>query len=205
MTMNEVGKIITRLTNAFLYNRFDDPGVTEEYQRFLVKHNFQVMNTAIDIAIENDSKNVPPISALIKACRESNKPGVVEVKNLEYCAICDNKGYVIMTEIESKLDDNPYQYVLHCACLVGKSKQYDGKNCKKGEQSPYKVPCVTEYFDDYAIEQMEKSNKQKYKMTAETKMEIKSQLAKFGIKMPELKPHETEHGDAWEGVLNCPF
>jgi hypothetical protein len=205
MTTSEISKTIERLKSAFNFHRFNEDGVTEEYQRFLSRHNFQQINSAIDNLIESDSQRVPPISAIIKTLKESNKPGAVEVRNPEYCAICDNKGFILMTEIESNLDDKPYQYVLHCTCLVGKSLTYDGKNCKKGEQSPYIIPCITEYFDDYAIDQMKKANRQKYKMTSSDRQAIKDQLGKFGIRMPDLKPHEVEKGDAWESDEPCPF
>jgi hypothetical protein len=187
MKTSESLKIISRLKSAFVYNKFDEDGVTDEYQRFLTKYSYQAVNSAIDAIVESDSKNVPPISALIKIIKESCKPSKLDITNPEHCEICNDKGFLIMAENESKLDNMPYQYVLHCICLVGMSMTYDGKNCKN--QSPYIIPPVTKYYDDYGIEQVKKANRKK----ANTK-----EFPKIGKSMPELKPFE--RGDAWENL-----
>lgn len=205
MTSKEITTIINRLKSGFNFNRFADDGVEEEYQRFLAKHPFPAINAAIDALIETDSQRVPPISHIIKAMRELSKTNTaLGVSNTEQCHICNNKGYIFMKQTESNLNNNPYEYVLHCICPVGMSQAYDGKNCKKGEQTNYTVPSVTQYFDDYAISEMKKANMNKGRMTAADKAELKKQLAKFGLKMPELK--EYEKGDAWwEGEYEPSF
>jgi hypothetical protein len=189
MTTPESYKIISRLKSAFSFNRFDDEGVLEEYQHFLVKYSFRIINAAIDALIESDSQRVPPISAIIKTVKEFSKPATTIVSNPEYCAICDNKGFILMTEMESKLDDKPYQYVLHCTCQVGMSQAYEGKNCKD-HKTTYRVPCVTEFFDEYNVEKMKR-------LTASEKTDIKRQLAKIGFNVPEARLWDK--GDAWEG------
>lgn len=189
MTTPESYKIISRLKSAFSFNRFDDEGVLEEYQHFLVKYSFPIINAAIDVLIESDSQRVPPISAIIKTVKELNKPTTTIVSNPEYCNICDNKGFILMTETESKLDDRPYQYALHCTCRIGMSQVYEGKNCKD-HKTPYRVPCVTEYFDDYNVEKMKR-------LTSQEKRDIQRQLTGIGFKIPEARFYEK--GDAWEG------
>ena len=208
MTQIEANKIIDRLTCGCNYNRFNEPGVQGEYQRALMRYGYTQMNTAVDSVLEADSKNVPPISALIKACK-SNKTDIAFVTNPEHCDICDDKGYVFITQMQKLTETQsiPYQYVLHCICPVGMTQTYNGKECKDVEhRTPYFMPPVTEYLDEYALEQLRITNRQQKHLSATQRQEIKDKLAKFGLKMPTLKPHEIEHGDAWEGDSNgCPF
>jgi hypothetical protein len=192
----DADKIIDRLKYSFTYNRFDEPGAIGEYKRVLAKYSFEQMNRAVDALIDfdKDGKNVPSIPALIKACKVN---GQSEVHNDTHCDICNDKGYVFMTELikigETKAGKSvnlPYQYVLHCICSVGMAQAYEGKNCKKGEESPYRVPSITEYYDDRAIEEIKKANKAH--LTDEQKEEMQRNVAGIGLKMPNV------HGDAWE-------
>ena len=209
MIRTDADKIINRLTDGCEWNRFDRPGVQAEYQKALLKYSYDQMNSAVDILLESDSKNVPLISALVKVCR-GNKSSAIEITNPEYCEVCDDKGYVIMTEYRKFTDEIsiPYQYVLYCPfCPVGQSQAYDGRTCK--EKSPYFCPPLTQYFDDEVISQMRQINRDKkersHKLSREEIDEIQAKFTKFGLKMPALKPHETERGDAWEGDAPCPF
>jgi hypothetical protein len=69
------------------------------------------------------------------------------------------------------------------------SQSYEGKNCRNS-QTAYRVPCVTEFFDEYNIEKTKR-------MTASEKTDIKRQLAKIGFNMPEARLYD--RCDAWEG------
>jgi hypothetical protein len=195
----EADKIIDRLKYSFTYNRFEEPGAISEYKRVLAKYSFEQMSRAVDTLIDTDKdgKNVPSIPALIKACKETRVNSVM-VHNETHCDICNDKGYAFMTEItkigetkDGKAVNLPYQYVLHCICPVGMAQAYEGKNCKKGEESPYRVPSITEYYDDQAISEIRKANKMH--LTDEQKEEIQMGAARIGLKMPNV------HGDAWEG------
>jgi hypothetical protein len=199
MTQVEAVEIVEMLKNGCVWHRFDEAGVYEAYIKALIKYNYSQMVATVDIVLENDSKNVPPISALVKAYKES-KPNSDFVTNAEHCDICNNKGYVFMTEVE-KLTDRlslPREYVLHCICPVGMAQAYNGQECKGEHRSPYIVPSVTRYFDDQAITEMKKANRPK-PMTEAAKQELSAKFLQYGIRIPELKPHEVERGDAWEG------
>jgi hypothetical protein len=183
MTQIEANKIIDRLMNGCNYHRFDEPGVQFEYQKALMRYGFDQMNTAVDVILENDSKNVPPISALVRAMRE-NKTGTMEVKNADYCEVCDNKGYVMVTEIikNGDKDENDYQYPAYCPfCTIGRSQAYVGKNNKE-YKTDYVCPPLTKYFDDNAIDLMRLANREKKTNVTKGKM------PQFGRDMPELKP-----------------
>lgn len=210
MTLVEADKIIDKLTDSFNWNRFDEAGVHEAYARKIMNFNYGQMETAIETLIETDSKNVPPISALIRAYRES-KTNPELVKNAEYCAVCDDKGWVLMTEYR-KFTDNisiPYQYILYCNfCPAGRAQAYNGMDCKNAEhRTNYHTPPVAAYFDENEIEKMREANlaRKNYKLTQLEIDDIKAIFKKFGYKMPELKPFETDKGDAWEGDAECPF
>jgi hypothetical protein len=208
MTQVEAVKIVEMLKNGCVWHRFDEPGVYEAYVRSLIKYDYRQMATAVDVVLENDSKNVPPISALAKVCRE-NKPNPDQVVNAERCDICNDKGYVLMTEVD-KLTENlsiPREYVLHCVCPVGMAQAYNGRECKDPEhRSPYIVPSVTRYFDDRALDEIKKTNRVKARPMSQTEIQVlRAKFLEFGVRMPDLKPHEIEHGDAWEGDEPCPF
>ena len=66
MTYEQAERLVNRLKNACTFHRFEEPGVNAEYIRFLMKYDHDRMSEAIDIAIEEDSRNVPAISALAK-------------------------------------------------------------------------------------------------------------------------------------------
>ena len=88
MNNQEADKIIDRLKYSFTYNKFDEPGAIGEYKRVLARYSFEQMSRAVDNLIDNDKdgKNVPPIPALIKSCRE-NRPATVEIHNETHCDV----------------------------------------------------------------------------------------------------------------------
>ncbi|HHV99973.1 MAG TPA: hypothetical protein GXX36_10475 [Clostridiaceae bacterium] len=166
MTEVEAIELIERLKNACTFNRFEDPGVYAEYLRALKGYDYGRMDAAIDAAIEEDSRNVPAISLLVKKYKDAlNAPkDRFEVKNGEYCTVCDDRGYVLMKEVQKSGDmDIPYQYVLYCPfCPVGRSQAYDGRNISdKEHRSPYIVPPLTEYFGDEGIQLLRDANLKK--------------------------------------------
>lgn len=202
MKPDEVQKIIDRLKYSFTYNKFDEPGAISEYTRILAKYSFEQMNRAVDMLIDTgkDVKNVPSIPELIKACKEA-RINPAEAHNDVHCDICDDKGYVLMTELtkvgETKTGkpvNLPYQYVLHCVCPVGMAQAYEGRNCSKPEErTPYRVPSITEYYDDRAIEEIKRANREKARLSDEQRENLQRNVASVGAKMPPV------HGDAWEG------
>jgi hypothetical protein len=210
MTRAEADKIIKRLSDGCIYHRFDEPGVMAEYQRFLLKFSFDIMARVVDEIFEEDSKNVPPISVLVKTYKKlsGTNIGSLPAKNEQYCEVCADNGLVLMTEVKDKM---PYQYALYCPfCNIGRSFAYDGRNCKD-HKSEYIIPPLTQYFDNAAIADMKRRNRQKQ---AESKMTL-SEIAELfrntkitGLDIPELKTWE--RGDAWEPPENeddaeCPF
>jgi len=197
MTLVEANKIIDRLIYGCNWHRFNEPGVQQEYQRVLMRYGYAQMDNAVDRLLESDSKNVPPMSALVKACKE-NKQSTTEAHNDEYCYICNDKGYLFMTEKTPKYDNMPAQYALHCICPMGISQAYEGMNCKPEDRRPYRVPSVTEYFDEQAIEDMKKENRKKVHMADEQIEAARDRLATIGVRMPYV-----DHGDAWEGEAPC--
>ena len=170
MTRAEVDKIIERLKNGCIYHRFDEPGVYAEYVRVMVQYSFAIMNRAVNALIEEDSQRAPAISALIKAYRrleEEYRTNQDVIRNEEYCAVCDDKGFVLMTKYIKNGDEQlPYQYVLYCPfCAVGRTHAFDGSQCK--EKIPYNVPPLTKYFDDEGIEALREANLAKRRKAAE--------------------------------------
>lgn len=164
MTEKEAKTIIERLKSGCAYHRFEEPGVYAEYVRALMKYNYKPMNEAVDAILEDDSWNVPPISELAKAYKsltQENKPGAIVPHNEQYCEVCDDKGFVLMTETHKNGNiDLSYQYVLYCPyCAVGQSQAYDGSKCK--EKSPYKCEPLTKYFDEQAIDEMRRKNRER--------------------------------------------
>ena len=192
MTYEQAERLIERLKNACTYHRFDEPGVHKEYTRFLMKHNYDLMNEAIDAAIEDDSRNVPAISVLAKKYRElrtlpkSNIP----VKNEEYCAVCDDKGFVLMKEMDND-SGNWYEYVLYCPfCAVGRSFAYDGNQCKD-RKSSYRVPPVTEYFGDEGIQALREENLRRRAMRTKDARPEKADFQKVGRNIPNGWQYDT--------------
>ena len=173
MTQAEADKIIERLKNGCVYHRFDEPGVYAEYVRTLTKYDYKLMDKAIDAALEEDSRNVPPKSALVKAYKkiaEENKTGTITVRNEQYCDVCDDKGFVLMTEIKEcgkNGEKLPYQYVLYCPfCDIGRSQAYDSRKCSEPEhKSEYFVPPLTQYFDNAVIASMQRANRERAQMS----------------------------------------
>ena len=170
MTQVEVDKIIDRLKNACTYHRFGEAGVYAEYVKALRGCNYWTLDKAIDDIIAEDSRNAPPISALIKAYHkraEEGRSGRIETKNTQYCDVCDDKGYIIMTKMEDIGGGErlPYQYVLYCPfCEVGLAQAWDGRKRTDphGKCNSYVEP-LTKYFDDAAIDEMRKNNREKRK------------------------------------------
>lgn len=191
MTRTQAEKLVERLKSACTFNRFDEPGVYAEYIRALARYDYDRMEEAIDAAIEDDSRNVPPISALIKKYRETTESRV-NVKNEEYCAVCDDKGFVMMKEQDPKTK-NLYEYVLYCPyCAVGRAQAYDGRNISdKEHRSPYYVPPVTEYFGDEGIQALREENLKRRAMRTKTVRPGKADFQKVGRNMPNGWQYDT--------------
>jgi hypothetical protein len=203
MNSQEVQKIIDRLKYSFTYNRFDEPGAISEYTRVLARYGYDQMNRAVDSLIENDKdgRNVPPIPALIKACKE-NHTASTEVYNDTHCDVCNDKGYILQTEHVKNGDDTlPYQYVLYCPfCRVGQSQAYNGNNCKDHKVNAVCEP-LTKYYDEQAINEIRHANNHPHKLTDSEKETLRKKLVKIGLRMPIA----LDRGDAWEGDAECPF
>lgn len=201
---DEIDLIIERLKNGCTYHRFDEPGVVMEYVRILGKYSYRLMNKAVDIVLEEDSRNVPPISALVKAYKKieeedrSRNTCGIEVKNAEYCAVCDDKGFILMTKyIKNGDEELPYQYVLYCPfCAVGRSHAFDGSQCK--EKIPYKVPPLTKYFDEEGIEALRDANIKRHKASENVVTRIDFGDLAIGRPMPNVP--EAELRDDFEEV-----
>lgn len=193
MMEDEAVRIIQRLKNGCIFNKFDDPGVYAEYVRAIKKYNYRQMDKAVDLVLEEDSRNVPAISMLLKEYKklQGSSTKAETIKNDQYCEVCDDKGYVLMTEEKDKLK---YQYVLYCPfCAVGQSQAYNGKNCSKSEhKSNYYVPPITQYFNDMAIAELRRRNKERLRnkkqkapgVTVDEIEEIKYSLNGIGISVP---------------------
>ena len=185
MTKNQAETLVERLKNACNFHRFDEPGVYVEYVRALARFDYDRMEEAIDSAIEDDSRNVPPISALIKKYRETTESRV-NVKNEEYCAVCDDKGFVLMKEKQSDTG-LIYEFVLYCPfCSVGRSWAYDGRNISdKKHRSPYYVPPVTKYFSDEGIQALRETNLKRRAEGSESVRLAKKELQTVGKSIPD--------------------
>jgi len=186
MMRTQAEKLVERLKNACVFHRFDEPGVYAEYVRALAQYDYDRMNAAIDAAIEEDSRNVPAISLLIKKYKgTSNTPkGQVEIKNDEYCAICDDRGFVLIKEKHPETGTT-YEYILYCPyCNVGRTYAYDGSQCK-GHKSQYKIPPLTKCFGDEGIQAMRETNLKKRAKRIETISPIKKELQTVGKSIPD--------------------
>jgi len=206
MTKNQAETLVERLKNACNFHRFDEPGVYVEYVRALARFDYDRMEQAIDEIIEEDSRNVPPISVLIKKYKgvAGTKGGRLEVKNEQYCAVCDDKGFLILEELMKIGEDNEgnpvtmkYQFVYHCPyCAVG-------SQCKK--RSDYRVPAITEVLPDEAINDIYRKN---LKKKQQNNNEIKARSLRditlaVGKDVPEAKYFdEFIPGDAYEGDID---
>jgi hypothetical protein len=193
MTRTQAEKLVERLKSACIFNRFDEPGVYMEYIRALARYDYDRMEEAIDAAIEDDSRNVPPISALIKKYREIIKgpKDRAHVQNEKYCAVCDDRGFVMMKE-KDRESGRIYEYVLYCPfCAVGRSWAYDGNQCKN-HKSPYKVPPLTEYFGDEGIQALREANLKRRAERAETVRHTSQELQTIGKSIPDGWVHEFE-------------
>ena len=192
MTRTQAEKLVERLKSACTFNRFDEPGVYAEYIRALARYDYDRMEEAIDAAIEEDSRNVPPISALVKKYRElkEGSKGRTNVQNEEYCAICDDRGFILMKE-KDKESGFLYEYVLYCPfCPVGRSFAYDGNQCKD-HKSSYRVPPVTEYFGDEGIQALREENLKRRAMRTKTARPEKADFQKIGKSVPSGWQHDT--------------
>jgi hypothetical protein len=193
----EADKIIDRLKYSFTFNKFDEPGAIGEYKRVLAKYSFEQMSRAVDNLIDNDKdgKNVPPIPALIKACKE-NSHTAVEIHNDVHCDICNDKGYILTKEIMQNGDEQlPYETVYYCPfCQVGQSQAYNGNNSKEHKCNAVCFP-ITSIMDEQAIAQLRYSNNHPTVMTSTEKELLRKKLWKIGLPMPQA----LNRGDAWEG------
>jgi len=193
MTYEQAERLIERLKNACTYHRFDEPGVHAEYMRFLMRHDYDRMNEAIDAAIEEYSRDVPAISILAKKYRELREApkNNVSIQNKEYCSVCDDKGFVLMKERDND-SGNWYEYVLYCPfCAVGRSFAYDGGQCKD-RKSQYRVPPVTEYFGDEGIQAMREENLRRRAMRTKAARHEKADFQKIGKSIPSGWQHDTD-------------
>lgn len=200
MTEVEAIELIERLKNACTFNRFEDPGVYAEYLRALKRYDYGRMDAAIDAAIEDDSRNVPAISLLVKKYKDAlNAPkDRFEVKNEEYCPVCDDRGYLLMTEIQKSGDmEIPYQFALYCPfCPVGRSQAYDGRSiADKEHRSPYYVPPLTEYFGDEGIQALREANMKRRRENMDVKRPVEKAVQSIGKEIP----------DGWQYDVDVPF
>ena len=191
MMRTQAEKLVERLKNACTFNRFDEPGVYAEYIRALARYDYDRMEEAIDAAIEDDSRNVPPISALIKKYRETTESRV-NVKNEEYCAVCDDKGFVMMKEQDPKTK-NLYEYVLYCPfCNIGRAQAYDGRSISDiKHRSPYYVPPITEYFGDEGIQALREANMKRRRENMDVKRPVEKAVQSIGKEIPDGWQHDT--------------
>jgi hypothetical protein len=166
VTKDDAEVIVDRLKNGCTYHRFDEPGVWSEYIRYLCRQNYSLMDKAVDKALEDDCRNAPTISQLNRAYETLQKSRQsIEVRNEEYCPVCDDKGFVLMKEQAGErfcVSGKPieYEYVLYCPfCPLGMSQAYDGSQCK--EKSLYKCEPLTKYFDEHSINEFKRKNIEK--------------------------------------------
>ena len=185
MTYEQAERLVERLKNACTFHRFEEPGVNAEYIRFLMKYDHDRMSKAIDTAIEEDSRKVPAISVLAKKYRETTESRI-NVKNEEYCAVCDDKGFVLMKEKQSDTG-LIYEFVLYCPfCPVGRDRAYDGRNISdKEHRSPYYVPPVTKYFSDEGIQALRETNLKRRAERSESVRLAKKELQTVGKSIPD--------------------
>lgn len=195
MLAEQADRLIERLKSACTYHKFDEPKVYAEYVRFLVRHDYDTMDEAIDLALEEESRNVPAISLISKKYHEINERPrrKADVQNQEYCAVCDDKGFVLMTKyIKNGGEELPYQYVLYCPfCAVGRTHAYDGRQGIK-HKSPYYVPPLTKYFDDEGIEALREANLKRRKASENIVTRIDFGDLAIGRPMPNVPECETQ-------------
>ena len=192
MTQDQAEILVDRLKNACVFHRFDEPGVYLEYARTIARYDYDRMNAAIDEIIEEDSRNVPAISLLIKKYKgTSNAPkGQVEIKNDEYCSVCDDKGFVMMKEkhLETGI---AYEYILYCPfCAVGRSWAYDGSQCKE-HKSPYKIPPLTKHFGDEGIQALREANMKRRRENMNIKRPVEKAVQSIGKEIPDGWQYDT--------------
>jgi len=199
MTRNEAEKIIDRLKNGCTFHRFEEPGVSEEYYKFLMRNNYRPMNETVDVIFEMDSRNVPAISMLVKVYKETLDKNISSsiAFNIDYCEVCNNEGFVMTTEIRRIENrrikaDLPYYIITNCPfCPIGMSKVYDGSKCK--DKSEYVINPITKHFNEDMINQLRRENRAKQrriqsgkKMTLDEIKQLISGFEKIGWKMPEV-------------------
>lgn len=195
MTRTQAEKLVERLKSACIFNRFDEPGVYMEYIRALARYDYDRMDEAIDEIIEEDSRNVPPISVLIKKYKgvAGTKGGRMEVKNEQYCDVCDDKGFVLMKEQDPKTK-NLYEYVLYCPyCAVGRAQAYDGRSINNiKHRSPYYVPPITEYFGDEGIAALRETNLKRRRENMDVKRPVEKAVQSIGKEFPDGWQYDTD-------------
>src|SRR5690606_19067748 len=191
MTYEQAERLVDRLKNACTFHRFEEPGVNAEYIRFLMKYDYDRMSEAVDAAIEEDSRNVPAISVLAKKYRDTSKSRV-NVKNEEYCAVCDDKGFVLMKKKQSDTG-LIYEFVLYCPfCPVGRTWAYDGRNISdKKHRSPYYVPPITKYFGDEGIQALREANVKRRRENIDVKRPVDKAVQSIGKEIPDGWQYDT--------------
>jgi hypothetical protein len=149
------------------------------------------MEEAIDAAIEDDSRNVPPISVLAKKYRKLREaPSNANIQNEQYCPVCDDRGFVPMKERDNETG-LLYEFILYCPfCPVGRSFAYDGGQCKD-RKSSYRVPPITEYFGDEGIQALREENLKRRAMRTKTARPEKADFQKIGKSVPSGWQHDT--------------
>ncbi len=177
----ELKEIINKIKDGFNYHRFGESGVTKEYMKRLAKLNYQRMDQVVDELIEENSREVPPISLLLQRYKGLGKNNArMEIRNSKYCATCHDRGFVLLTEyVHVGLDeygktmDLPYQFVYYCPyCAVGTQYNYDGQQCR--EKSSYRIPAITEVLPEDVLNNMRKENLKKKRQNEQSRDERKS-------------------------------
>ena len=198
MLETQAERLIERLKSACTFNRFDEPGVYAEYIRALARYDYDRMEEAIDLAIEDDSRNVPAISVLAKKYREVTEMPKDKklIQNERYCAVCDDKGFVIMKEKRPEFTYGDkqieYEYVLYCPfCVVGRAQAYDGQQCKD-HKSPYRIPPLTEYFGDEGIAVMREANLKRRRENMDVKRPVEKAVQSIGKEIPDGWQYDTD-------------
>lgn len=212
MTRVEADELINKLKNACNFHRFNEPGVVGEYTKALLRLNYERMNQIVDMLIEEDSKQVPPISNLLKAYKSGKQDKGTRVTNDKYCAACHDRGFIILKELTKIGEDSagtavnaPYEFLYYCPyCAAGSQYAYDGSQCRP--KSEYRIPSITEVLPDEMINGMRRENLQLKRANEKAREErrinknLRQVVSKIGREMPDASQYmDFVAGDAYEG------
>jgi len=199
MTSEEAQSLVTKLSGNFnTYGKLDNLDDVVAYKRTLLKYDYKKMNAIIENLIDNDDRKdcgtLPATPYLIKKYKEQ-RIASIEVHNEIHCDVCNDKGYVLMTEyIKNGNEQLPYQVVYYCPyCPVGQAQAYNGNNCKERKTDAVCHP-ITSVLDEQAINQMRYANNHPKRMTDGEKEALRKKLYKIGLPLPKA----LDRGDAWE-------